>query len=419
MGRSMWDRPAAAVARSLLILAVTSLPARAQSSPNPPAQEPPPHDHAAMLAADAKRWQLNWDGVLFTTFNYQGGSRGDKEITAQNWLMLTGSRQVGPGTLAVSGMATLEPVTVGAAGYAHLFQLGETYNGLPVTDRQHPHDLFMQLEAEWRQPIRRTELSVSGGPVGAPAFGPTPFMHRLSASENPTAPLTHHTFDSTHIAMGTVTAAIRRGPFMLEASAFHGREPDEHRYDLETGPLDSRSARVSWRPGGGFEFQVSRAFLYQPELLEPGNQKRTNASLSWVRTGRDRAFTAVTIMTGRVSRTYTWTGAVLAEGIHWMGNQAIYGRYEGAGVETEHLMFPKLVHPPHPGEFVDSLYAFTVGAARRIAARKGMDFAIGGDATVYRVPPRLQPTHGERPASAHVFLRIRPLRADAPAQHHH
>ena len=406
---------------AIALLLVSVVPTAAQAAPEaePQAQEPPPHDHAAMLAAAAKRWQWMWDGVLFTTLNYQGGRRGDNEVRAQNWLMLMGSRQLGRGTLALNAMASLEPITVGAAGYSHLFQLGETYNNLPVADRQHPHDLFMQLEAEWRVPIGKTQFSISGGPVGAPAFGPTAFPHRLSASENPSAPLTHHTFDSTHVAMGTVTVGVTRGPFTLEGSAFRGREPDEHRYNIETGALDSRAARLTWRPGGGFEFQVSRGFLRQPELLEPGNHKRSNASMSWTRTRANRAFTAVTLMAGRVSRTYSWTGGVLAEGIHWMGNQAIYGRYEAAGLETEHLLFPQFVHPPHPGEFIDSLHAVTVGTVRRIYASKGFDVGLGGDATFYRVPPRLHATHGERPVSAHVFLRIRPLRTDAPVEHHH
>ena len=372
-----------------------------------------------MLAAAAKRWQWMWDGNAFLTFNAQGGSRGERDVRAQNRLMGMGSRQLGPGTFTLSAMASLEPVTVGAAGYAHIFQLGEAYQNLPVTDRQHPHDLFMQLDAGWRVPIGKTQLSVSGGPVGAPAFGPTAFMHRLSAYENPVAPLTHHTFDSTHIAMGTVTAGIQRGAFTLEASAFHGREPDEHRYDLDTGALDSRSGRLTWRPGLGLEFQVSGGYLHQPEVLEPGNQKRTNGSVSWVRTRNDRGVTAVTIMAGRVTRTYTWSGALLAEGVHWMGNQAVYGRYEGLAIETEHLLFPQLVHPPHPGEFIDTLHAITVGGVRRIAASRWIDLAVGGDATFYRVPARLKPTHGERPASAHVFVRIRPLRAGGPVAHHH
>jgi len=406
-------------ATGFLVLSVVSAVAQPPTEPVP-VQEPPPHDHAAMPAAAGKRWQVMWDGVLFTTFNHQGGLRGgDQEFLAQNWVMVMGSRQLGPGTFTLSGMASLEPVTVGAAGYAHLFQLGETYQNLPVTDRQHPHDLFMQLDAAWRVPMGRTELSISGGPIGAPAFGPIAFPHRLSASENPSAPLTHHTFDSTHVAMGTVTAGLRRGAFTLEGSAFRGREPDEHRYDLETGALDSRSARVTWRPGGGLEFQVSRGYLHEPELLEPGNQTRTNGSMSWLRTRANRAFTAITVMAGRVTRTYSWSGALLAEGIHWMGNQAVYARYEDLAIESEHLLFPQFVHPPHPGEFIDTLQAMTVGGVRRIAAGHGIDLAIGGDATFYRVPARLQPTHGERPASAHIFLRIRPLRAEGPVEHHH
>lgn len=406
-------------ATGVLVLSVVSAVAQTPTEPVP-AQEPPPHDHAAMLAAAARQWQVMWDGVLFTTFNHQGGLRGgDQEFRAQNWVMLMGSRSLGPGTITLSGMASLEPVTVGAAGYAHLFQLGETYQDLPVTDRQHPHDLFMQLDAAWRVPIGKTELSISGGPIGAPAFGPIAFPHRLSASENPSAPLTHHTFDSTHVAMGTVTAGVRRGAVTLEGSAFRGREPDEHRYDLETGALDSRSARVTWRPRSGLEFQVSRGYLHQPELLEPGNQTRTNASMSWLHTRPDRAFTAITVMAGRVTRTYSWSGAMLAEGIHWMGKQAVYARYENLAIESEHLLFPQFVHPPHPGEFIDTLQAITVGGVRRIAAGRGIDLAVGGDATFYRVPARLQPTHGERPASAHIFLRIRPLRADGPVEHHH
>jgi hypothetical protein len=408
------------IAAALMVLPAVT--AEAQAPPPPPeapAQEPPPHDHAAMMAAAAKRWQLTWDGALFTTYNYQGGLRGDNEVGAQNWGMVMARRQLGRGTLQLSGMATLEPVTVGAEGYALLFQLGETYKNLPVTDRQHPHDLFMQLGAAYRLPLGKTELSLSGGPVGAPALGPTPFMHRLSASENPNAPLTHHTFDSTHSAMGTVTAGIRLGTISIEASAFRGREPDEHRYNIESGALDSRAGRISWRPGRGFDVQVSGAFITEPELLEPGNQKRINGSVSWLHTRPNRAFTAVTVMAGRVTRTYSWSGALMAEGIHWIGNQAVYARYEGLAIESEHLMFPKFIHPPHPGEFIDNLHTVTIGGVRRIMASRGIDMAVGADTSFYRVPPRLQSTHGERPASAHVFLRIRPLRDAAPVEHHH
>lgn len=370
--------------------------------------QPPDHDHDAMIAGGGG-WQFNWDAGLFATFNHQSGPRGDREFRSQNWLMLMGSRPVGSGTFSVSGMWSLEPLTATERGYAQLFQLGEAYDGLPVVDRQHPHDLFMQLHAAWRQPIGPVALLISGGPISSPALGPPVFMHRASASENPTAPLTHHTFDSTHITGGVVTAGLEMGAFRLEASAFHGREPDEHRYDLEIGPLDSGSARLTWAPSPAWEFQVSRGHLREPEQLEPGDQKRTNGSATWRHTRASGALSAVTIAAGRVSRTYSWTGSLLVEGLHWMGQQAVYGRYEGLGTETEHLLFPQIVHLPHPGELVDPIHAFTAGGVRRLLSRGGFDLAVGGDVTFYRVPPLLAETHRARPVSAHVFFRLRPI----------
>ena len=73
-------------------------------------------------------------------------------------------------------------------------------------------------------------------------------MHRASAAENPLAALSHHTFDSTHIAFGVVTAAVDHGRWVVEGSVFNGREPDEHRWDFDFGALDSVSGRVWFRP---------------------------------------------------------------------------------------------------------------------------------------------------------------------------
>ena len=86
----------------------------------------------------------------------------------------------------------------------------------------------------------------AGGPVGEPALGPVAFMHRASASDIPFAPLSHHTFDSTHIAFGVVTGAVDHGPVTVEASVFNGREPDENRWDFDSaGSIRVRARLVS------------------------------------------------------------------------------------------------------------------------------------------------------------------------------
>src|SRR5258708_10083183 len=115
----------------------------------------------------------------------------------------------------------------------------------------------MQLAAGWGVPVTEaTAFILAGGPVGEPALGPVAFMHRASAAENPAAPLSHHNFDSTHIAFGVVTAAVDHGPWVLEGSVFNGREPDENRWDFDFRRLDSVSGRLWYPPPPTWRFQV-------------------------------------------------------------------------------------------------------------------------------------------------------------------
>jgi hypothetical protein len=350
------------------------------------------------------------DGVVFLTFNHQGGPLGETELTSQNWWMGMLGRQVGPGRLTLASMFSLEPIT--ERGYSHLFQVGETWEGRPIVDRQHPHDFLMQLSAMWKVPIGdRSSVVLAGAPVGEPALGPVAFMHRRSAAENPSAPIGHHTFDATHIAMGVITGGFERGPWFVEASAFHGREPDENRWDLaDLGPLDSWAARIWFRPDERWTFQLSRGWLNEPEALEPGDVTRTTASASW-ESGSTTGFTAVTGLYGRNDAPGNAFNSVLLEGTHKRGPYTGYTRFEGTQVETDVLRFG--VHPlPHIGDEPhtaprDVVIALTLGATRDLWRWSGFDFAAGGDVTFYGVPDALVPTHSSNPVSFHLFLRTR------------
>jgi hypothetical protein len=349
------------------------------------AQEPQPSQTLPPAS-----WHVSFDGVLFATFDRQGGLRGETAFTSQNWLMAMAARPVKRGTVTLTAMLSAEPLTIGAAGYPQVFQQGEAYHSLQITDHQHPHDLFMRLSAAWRRPLgAHTGISVSGGPVGDAALGPVAFMHRPSASENPTAPLTHHLFDSTHIVEGMVSAGVDHGPVTIEGSIFRGREPDEHRYDIEFGALDSWSARVRFRPTPAWSFQVSHGYLHEPEQLEPGDQRRTNGSVSWFRQPNDAHFTAVTAAFGRTVRNFSTLRGVLIEATHQAGSTSFYGRYEDRTVETEILLFPQIVHRPHPGELVDPIQALTIGTVRDFAELRGFRLAVGADVVFHRVPDLL------------------------------
>jgi hypothetical protein len=361
---------------------------------------------ADMTHHDTTRWHAAFDGAAFLTFDHQGGARGKTELRSQNWMMLMFSREARRSAIEATTMLSAEPFTVGAAGYSEIFQEGEAYRGLQVTDRQHPHDLFMELSAAWRIPVwRHTTFTIAGGPVGEAALGPVSFMHRPSSGENPTAPLSHHIFDSTHVTEGIVLGRVDHGPVALEGSLFRGREPDEHRSDLDLGKLDSWSVRGWFRPRPSWMIQVSHGFLHEPEQLEPGDQRRTNGSVSWLRM-RGEDYTAATIAVGRTKRTYSDVSAVLAEATHRFGRTSVYGRFEHLSVETEILLFPQVVHRPHPGELVDPIGAITAGVVRDFVSMRSLLVGVGADATRYAPPTLLQITHGDRPISFHVFVRI-------------
>ena len=209
-------------------------------------------------------------------------------------------------------------------------------------DHQHPHDLFMQLAASWRIPIAgSTGFTVAGGPAGEPALGPVAFMHRPSAADNLFAPLSHHVFDSTHISFGVVTAAVDHGPWIFEASAFNGREPDENRWDFDFGALDSVSGRVWFRPTASWEFQVSTGHLKDPEPLEPGNVQRTTTSGSWFRRDGDD-YTAVTVAYGVNAEDHGRRHAVLGEVTKHFGLTSLYARTEV--LQVEHIGAPAVLY---------------------------------------------------------------------------
>jgi hypothetical protein len=353
-------------------------------------------------------WTFGIDGVAFATFNRQGGRRGETEFVSQNWVMATASRPLPRGSLTLSAGLSAEPLTVGAAGYSELFQVGEAYRNLQVTDHQHPHDLIMQLAAAWHIPVgSQATLTLAGAPIGEPALGPVAFIHRASSSENPSAPLSHHIFDSTHIASSVLTVRLDRRPFAVEASAFRGREPDEHRYDIELGAVDSWSARVWLNPLREWTVQASHGFLYEPERLEPGSQRRTNGSVSWHRE-RPSTLIAATAAVGRNRRPFSTVRALLVESTGRAGRTSLFGRFESLTVETEILLFPRIVHVPHPGELIDRVKQLTVGGVQDLASLRGFRFGVGGDIAFYSVPALLQLTHERRPVSYHVFVRVQP-----------
>jgi hypothetical protein len=377
----------------------------AQPAPLPPVEGSgtsrlPANDGAMQgLHVATGDWMLMAHGYVSPQYTDHGGPRGSDKFYATSMFMFSGETEGDWGRLQLRSMMSLEPA-MSARGYPNLFATGETANGEPLVDRQHPHDLFMELAARVDFNIADgTRLFVYGGPVGEPAIGPSAFMHRGSATYNPEPPITHHWFDSTHITYGVVTSGLSGNAWQIEASAFRGEEPDEDRWGIETPKLDSWSVRGTINPTDDWAIQASYAQIKQPEAMHPGQDENRFTTSAHYANGKGlSAMLAFSAKDRQPGRTLT---AWLAEA-NWNIDQAntVFGRFENVNNDE---LFPDHDDPLHDKAFRVS--KFQAGYARRIPIGP-IELALGGSLAAYAKPSALDAAYGDNPLGYTVFARI-------------
>ena len=346
-------------------------------------------------------WTLMAHGLVNIVYDHQSGPRGGSKAFASGMLMGMARRPLGNGTLQLKAMVSPDPF-MGPQGYPLLFASGETANGHDrLIDRQHPHDLFMELSASVSQAIGSAgSLFIYAGLPGEPAFGPPAFMHRELILDSPEAPITHHWLDSTHITFGVVTAGLVLNRFKVEASRFNGREPDQHRWDIETGPLASSSIRLSFNPTHTLALQGSWAHLKDPEQLEPGiDQTRWSASALWAEDVAPAWHAAATLAWGRKSSNGHNDDGLAAEGSLEHAGWTIFGRAEW--IENRELL--GLVESP-----AYRVGKVSLGAVRDFSIADHFSLGAGGIFSLNFVPSALDRLYGnDNPVGAMGFLRMK------------
>src|SRR6202166_2466515 len=260
-------------------------------------QLPSPHEGSgtAWQPASVRGYEWMWmrggcelmaHGVIFVDYNQQGGPRGGgAKAESVNWGMLMEQHTLGKGTILFQQMFSAESLTSPHPGFPELFQTGGAFHGEPLVDHHHPHNVFATLAMLYTVPLtEKLSWEFYGGPAAEPALGPVTYLHRASASELPLAPLGHHLQDSTHTSFGVITTGFVIDRVKLEASAFNGREPNEQRWSIQLGALDSWSGRAFVAPTRNWTAQYSIGRLEHPEALEAGSQWRQTASVEYNRT---------------------------------------------------------------------------------------------------------------------------------------
>jgi hypothetical protein len=362
-------------------------------------------------------WSLMLHGFVFLEYNKQGGLRGDDWFGSSNWGMLMASRPLAGGRFEARTMLSLDPATVTSRGYPLLLQTGETYQGEPLHDRQHPHDLFKELAVLYdRELTPNVAASVYLAPSGEPALGPVAFMHRPSAMDNPVAPLGHHWQDATHISFGVVTLGLYGRRLKFEGSLFNGTEPDEYRWDIDPIELNSYSARLTANPDSQWSLTFGYGKLKMEETTAhsdhgDGSEDRLVVSvLNGRKLGRAGQLATTVLWAANAHSGERLSHSLLVESEAILdAKNTVLGRAEVVQKSAADLVLPSSF---------DSTRTFNVahislGYIREIVRLGGATIGAGAMGTLNFVTSDLEQTYGSQwPVGAVVFLRLRPSRVE-------
>jgi hypothetical protein len=372
-------------------------------------------EFAPMYHTSLGNWTLMFHANVFLVDVQQTGPRGADKFFSANWFMPMISRDFGRQTVTFRTMLSLEPSTITQRRYPELFQSGETAYGLPIVDGQHPHDLFMEITGRYDFRLsERAGFFIYGGPIGEPALGPTAFPHRASASENPFAPLAHHQQDSTHVSDSVITLGFVHGLVQLEASTFHGREPNENRWNIDGGAPDSFSSRLTIGPTKNLSGQFSIGRINNREALEPNlDTLRTTASIQ-----HDARFsgghTSTTLIWGR-NKDLPGQGARIfnsytAEStLNFLNRNWVWTRIENVDRDRTLLVGETPAALTVEEDPVGRIQAYTFGYERDLPiGPSSINIGLGAQVTTYGFAPQFRLVYGDRPVAVAVFLHLRP-----------
>ncbi|HET7693034.1 MAG TPA: hypothetical protein VFM44_08115 [Gemmatimonadota bacterium] len=365
-------------------------------------------------------WELMLHGSLYVHYLDDGGERGREQFGSTNWAMGMARRPVLGGDMTLRAMLSADPVTADECGYPDLLATGEFCDDEPLHDRQHPHDVWMELTAVYERAVAENlAIQLYGGPVGEPALGPVAFPHRISSFPNPIAPIGHHWLDSTHIAFGVATAGLYGRRWKAEASLFNGREPDGDRFDLDLDALDSYAARLWLLPSEGWALQVSAGRLNDAEVHEVGDPRidltRVTMSATYHRPLARDGLWANSMAWGRNREGSTATQALLLETeVNLAERDLFYGRLEIVEKTGHDLVLPEELE-----ELRFTVGKLGLGYVRQLEPVAGLAPGVGAGVTLARVPAGLEPFYGSRsPTGLQLFFRLRPAPMGAEAHAH-
>ena len=355
-----------------------------------------PHSAIHLMADD---WMVMLHGRVSGIADWQSGPRGDNQVFSTSMAMAMASKDLANGdTLGLKAMLSGDAL-MGRRGFPLLLASGETADGTThLVDRQHPHDLLMELAGSYSHPLSDSDsVFLYAGYPGEPALGPSAYMHRASSLDNPMTPIAHHWLDSTHVTFGVATAGLVLDDWKLELSQFTGREPDQFRFNFDKARFDSTAVRLSWNPSPNWSLQVSHGWLKSPEGLDPDiDERRFTASATYFNQFDFGSVAATLAFGNKQLSDGTGTNAVLLEG-QFKPDEDWTFFARGETIESTELV---------PGGQIRGAGEISLGAIRDFPLAEHWKFGLGGLYAFDFAPSSPTASYGSAPHGAMAFVRL-------------
>jgi hypothetical protein len=351
-------------------------------------------------------------GNLFGTRIWEQGPRAQDAWASTSMVMTDLGTTIGDRQyLNVDLMLTAEKWTFPDRGYPLLLQIGESnQQGVPFIDDQHPHSspiMGLTFSDTLSFENQANYVKVFFAPRAEATDGPIAFMHRTTAMVNPDVPLGHHVGqDVGHISSTVLGAALQLGATRIEASTYHGAEPDPEAVDLPLGTPDSVSVRLveQFSPSVLAMISAARVNSPEPDQSNIAFENRYSTSAYWQHSlGQDWNFYdsliyGLTTQYDHADYLSSFTEEFLFKG----DRPRIWGRIEVLQRTLSELAITGL-NSPNSGRWTA---AFTLGYTHAIAQISGTELGVGGSATKDILPSEFSSAYGGNPWSGKVFLQL-------------
>lgn len=360
-------------------------------------------------------WIYTINGHIFPRYTHHDidgvtANKGAEQWDIPGFVGFSAQRRLGDdGQFHYKAMATTDRPLMLPKGYPMLMQTGAMYHNEHTPDWQHPRDVIAELSASYVWSFAdHNDIYFYGGYPGEPALGPVSYFQRSSCQFNPDAPLMHSRTDGAFTAWGVGTVGFRMGKFKLEGSLFNGKLPGDNHYNVEMPQLNSFSGRLSWNPTSKWSLQVSRGELKGADPFHPGELLiRNTASATFIYPFASRTYFASSLIAGQnklPGRPETF-GAIYEATVK-AKRATFYSRYEYLMRSPEEFVFPAW---QYSASTLFNVHTGTLGAAVDLVFVRGINLALGAQASGYLYDANLQRLYGKYPYSGEVYLHFYPV----------